>query len=69
MFANDKLVIFKINQCLLDLSNKNKEAFGVIVDDVATRHLGKDSKPWSRVYILEMTLSPSILMGGSVILQ
>ena len=51
---NNKLVIFKLNQCLLDLSSKNKEsllqphqarAFGVIVDDVATRHLGKDYKP------------------------
>ena len=53
ILPSNKLVILKINQCLLDKDPSQQDlllqphqvrAFGVVVDDVAKRHLSKDGK-------------------------
>ena len=51
---NNKLAIFKLNNCLLDndvtqreslLQPHHARAFGIVIDDVARRHPGRDGKP------------------------
>jgi len=53
ILPSNKLVILKINQCLLDKDPSQQEsllqphqarAFGVVIDDVAKRHPSKDGK-------------------------
>ena len=64
---NNNLVILKINQCLLDKSSDSVEsllqphqarAFGVVVDDVAKRHLGNNNKPGGQCLYINNDVLP-----------
>ena len=78
ILPSNKLVVIKINQCLLDKTLSQKESllqphqasvFGVVIDDIAKNHLSMDGKQEGQCIIIGSDILPLHFDGWKCYLQ